>query len=137
MQGESNVAPAKKRYDRKRPIVSFRVSREQLLKLEELIGGSGISKGKFVRRALGLELEKKHRMYRKGLRDGYRKAKKRYRVDVWCGMCGGLILVKDDGMKTKVCKAVARTYNWFHKDCKPGDLADDECELFDREVEGE
>lgn len=137
MQEESSGGLAKERYDRKRPVVSFRVSRKQLAKLEELIRGSGISKGRFVRRALGLELEKKDRIYRKGRRDGYRKAKKRYRVDVLCGMCGGPILVKDDDMKTKVCKAVGRTYNWFHRDCKPGDCADDECELFDREIEDE
>lgn len=135
MQGESNVAPAKKRYDRKRPVVSFRVSREQLEKFEELLRGSGLSKGRFLRQALGLQLEKKDRIYRKGRRDGFRKAKEKYKVLVWCNSCGDPILVKDDDMKLKVGNVVAQYLNWYHKDCKPQNMADDECELFDKVVD--
>ncbi len=137
MQGKNSVEPAKERYDRKRPVVSFRVSREQLAKLEELIRGSGISKGKFVRRALGLELEKKDEVYRKGHRDGYREAKEEYSVDVFCNAGDGLIVVRGDDFKRKIRNVVAKTYNVYHRDCKPQNMADDRCELLDREVSDE
>jgi hypothetical protein len=40
-------------------------------------------------------------------------------------------------MKIKIRNAVAKAYNVYHRDCKPQNMADDKCELFDREVEDE
>lgn len=134
MQGENTGAHAKKRYDRKRPVVSFRASREQLAKLDELIKGSGMSKGQFLRRAFGLQLEKKDKMYRKGFRDGYRKAKQKYTTLVCCKGCGEPIPVIGLNMEAMVDDAVNKVYNWYHKDCKPPNVHESECELFDREV---
>jgi hypothetical protein len=137
VQGESSGGPAKERYDRKRPVVSFRVSRNQLEKLDALVKGSGMSKGRFLRRAFGLELEKKDEVYRKGHRDGYRKAKEEYSVDVFCNAGDGLIPVRGDDMKIKIRNAISKVYNVYHRDCKPQNMADDKCELFDREVSDE
>jgi len=137
VQGESSGGPAKERYDRKRPVVSFRVSRNQLEKLDALVKGSGMSKGRFLRRAFGLELEKTDEVYRKGRRDGYHKAKEEYSVYVQCQVCAEPLLVKDEDMKVKVGWAVAKALNVYHRDCKPQNMADDECELFDREVSDE
>ena len=137
VQGESSGGSAKERYDRKRPVVSFRVSSGQLEKLDALVRGSGMSKGRFLRRAFGLELEKKDEVYRNGHRDGYRKAKEEYSVDVFCNAGDGLIVVRGDDFKMKIRNVVAKTYNVYHRDCKPQNMADDKCELFDREVSDE
>jgi hypothetical protein len=137
MRERNQAKTAKERYDTKRPVVSFRVSREQLAKLGELVKGSGMSKGRFIRRALNLELEKKDRIYRKGHRDGYRKAKEEFGVDVFCNAGDGLITVTGDDLKTKIRNVVAKTYNVYHRDCKPQNMADDKCVLFDREISDE
>jgi len=134
VQGESNVAPAKRRYDRKKPVVSFRVSREQLEKLDELIKGSGISKGRFLRRALGLEIEKKDRIYRKGRKDGYREAKEKYAAFVRCKGCGEPIPIIGGEMEIIVDYAVEQLFCVYHRDCRPPDVPEEMCQLFDREV---
>jgi len=126
--------PSKKRYDRRKPVVSFRVSKEELDKLDKMREGSGLSRGQFLKRTFGLELTKKDDVYRKGHRDGYRKAKEEYSVDVFCNAGDGLIVVRGDDFKMKIRNVVAKTYNVYHRDCKPQNMADDKCELFDREV---
>jgi hypothetical protein len=131
VQGESSVEPAKERYDRKRPVVSFRVSREQLVKLEELIKGSGVTKGRFIRRALDLELKKMRRIHRKGYREGYEKAKKEYTMHACCKGCGDPIPLTTD-MEQWIDIAAGEVLNVYHRDCRPRDLPEDACQLFDR-----
>lgn len=125
--------PAKARYDAKFPVVSFRVTMEQAEKLDVLTKVSGKSHGGIMREALQLEIGKSDAIYRQGYRDGFHKAKEKYIVKVWCNVCGEPIVVIGDDMVLKVGDAVARIYNWYHRDCKPADFPDDECELFDKE----
>jgi hypothetical protein len=118
VQGESSGGPAKERYDRKRPVVSFRVSRDQLEKLDELIKGSGLSRGRFLRRAFGLELEKKDRIRKEGHEEGYFKAKEMYAIHVTCDVCGEPILL-EPFVQAALNQALKQTYDLYHKDCRP------------------
>jgi hypothetical protein len=137
MAKRAHVPPSRERYYQAHPVVSFRASQEDYAALKKTLGTSGKSIGQFFREALGTARRDTRIAYEKGRRDGYRKAKKEYRVIVGCKLCGGPILVKGDVMKMKVSDAVAKVYDWYHKECKPSELAEDECELFDRETEDE
>ena len=137
MIAQKHSPPSRKRYDLAHPVLSLRVSKEDYEALKKVLEISGKSIGQFFREALGTAQRETRTAYEKGRRDGYRKAKKEYRVIVGCKLCGGPILVKGDIMKMKVGDAVAKVYDWYHKECKPSELAEDECELFDRETEDE
>lgn len=135
MRGRGEDPPAKKRYDRKKPVVSFRVSREQLEKLNGLIRGSGMTRGRFLRGALDLQLEKKDRIYRKGYREGFGKAKEKYTTHICCKGCGDPIpMVGGDDMEQLLCHAADEVLNVYHKDCRPPNLPEDACLLFNRPV---
>lgn len=135
MQGDRNAESAKKRYDRKRPVVSVRVSMEQLEKLNGLLRSSGLSKGRFIRQALGLQLEKKDLIYRKGRRDGYREAKEKYTTHFCCKECGEPIPIIGGDLELWICHAADRVLNVYHRDCRPPNLPEDACLLFDRVVD--
>lgn len=140
MREGSSIPPAKRRYDRKKPVVSFRASRKQLEKLNELVKGSGLSKGRFLRQALGLQLEKMDKIYRKGYREGYRegyeKARERHTIHVCCKGCGEPIPM-DRSMELWIDFAAGEALNFYHRDCRPRDLPEDVCQLFDREADDE
>jgi len=133
MSTEGGISPSKRRYDARHPTVSTRLSAEQYAKLDDLVRKSGISMGEFIRRALTLEIKRENETYWAGRRAGFSRAKEKYIVRVWCNVCGDPIVVIGDEMILKVGDAVARTYNWYHRGCKPADFPDDMCELFDRE----
>lgn len=141
MAKRAHVPPSKERYYQAHPVVSFRASQEDYTALKKTLETSGKSIGQFFREALGTARRDTRIAYKKGRRDGFKKGlsrgKKRYRVIVGCKLCGGPILVKGDVMKMKVSDAVAKVYDWYHKECKLSELAEDECELFDREVSDE
>lgn len=94
---------------------------------------SGKSHGEIMREAVQLEAGKSDAIYRRGYRDGFHKAKEKYIVKVWCNACGEPIAVISDDMALKVGDAVAQTYNWYHRGCKPVEVPDDECEPFEKE----
>jgi len=89
--------------------------------------------GEFIRRALNLEIKWGNRIYSKGFKAGFSKAKEKYRVRVWCNGCCDPITVPGSDMEMEVGNAIVKTCNWYHRDCKPPNLPDDECRLFDRE----
>jgi len=130
---ERGISPSKRRYDARHPTVSTRLSAEQHAILDDLVRKSGVSMGKFIRRALTLEIKRENEIYHRGFKAGLSKAKEKYRVRVWCNECGGPITVLGIDMEIKVGDAVARTYNWYHRDCKPANLSDEDCELFEME----
>lgn len=111
--------PAKERYDLKRPVVSVRVSAKQLEKLNDLIKGTGMSKGRFIRRALDLGLEKKDLIYRKGYREGYEKAKDKYTMHLFCDECGDPIPIHGPDAEILVSHAISQTFRVYHKNCQP------------------
>lgn len=137
MRGKNEDSPAKKRYDRKKPVVSFRISTEQLEKLNYLIKGSGMSKGRFLRGALDLGLDKKDLIHRKGYREGYEEAKQKYTAFVQCKGCGEPIPVIGIDMNLLIAHAVEELYNWYHKDCRPPVDPNIDFKLFDRKVDDE
>jgi len=89
--------------------------------------------GEFIRRALNLEIKWGNRIYSKGFKAGFSKAKEKYIVRVWCAECCEPITVLDGESEMEVGNAVAREYHWYHKGCKPPNMSDNECRLFDRE----
>ena len=119
MRGDGISRGAKKRYDSKRPVVAVRISREQNEKLEKLIRDSGLSKSRFIRRALRLELEKKDRMYRKGYQEGLAKAKDKYTTHLYCRECGKPIPIQGVIAESVVCDLVNQSARVYHEDCQP------------------
>ena len=96
MRRPSKRPPAKKRYDAKRPVVAVRVSREQNEKLE-----------------------KKDRIYLKGYKEGFAKAKVKYTVHLFCDECGEPIPIHGTKAELVVSHAVSQSFSVYHKNCQP------------------
>jgi flagellar biosynthesis/type III secretory pathway protein FliH len=119
-----NTLPAKKRYDEKHPVVSYRVSREEYDRLKEVLAKQDKTMKEFFREALGLE-ERNYKEARKaGYRRGFKDAKEKYAVHLYCVGCGEEIALMDENVK----KAIAEEYlTVVHEGCGIPDHIDTEC----------
>jgi hypothetical protein len=108
---EKGRSPAKKRYDDRHPVVSFRVSRKDYDLLKETLAKQNKSIGQFFREALEVE----ERNYNDAFWNGYRKAKERYAVYVTCYSCGEPIAIDDQEMKEEIYLSIVQIC--MHHDC--------------------
>lgn len=110
--------PSKKRYDRRKPVVSFRVSKEELDKLDKMREGSGLSRGQFLKRTFGLEFENERQILEKEYVKGFQKAKEIHAIYVTCDGCGKPIHI-EPRLQAALDYALKQTYDLFHIDCVP------------------
>lgn len=94
MMKTKRVPPAKERYDAKHPVVSFRVTEEQLKKLDNLVETKGMPRAEIIRRVLQLQLQKVDEIYWRGYFDGFRAGKQLYEGSIFserCRACGNVV----------------------------------------------
>jgi hypothetical protein len=106
-----HIPPAKKRYDDKHPVISFRDSRGVRDRLRTILEKQNKSIGQFFREALEVE----ERNYNEAFWNGYRKAKERYAVYVTCYSCGEPIAIDDQEMKEEIYLSIVQIC--MHHDC--------------------
>ena len=112
MVKRAHVPPAKRRYDEKHPVVSFRASRKNYDLLKETLSKQGKSIGQFFREALEVE----ERNYKEAFWNGYRRAKERYAVYTTCVSCGEPIVIEDEEMKQEIYLSIEQIC--LHHDCE-------------------
>ncbi|MEM2944703.1 MAG: ribbon-helix-helix domain-containing protein [Methanomassiliicoccales archaeon] len=86
-----SAPPTKERYDMKHPVVSIRVTEEQLKKLEVMAKTAGMPRAQIMRIALGIEVGKIEEVYWRGYFDGFIAGKRLYEGSLTferCPKCG-------------------------------------------------
>lgn len=113
---------ARKRYDAKHPIVSFRVSAESYDRLKTLLRRQNKSIGDFFREALEIEERNYSEARRRGYRKGFGDAKEKYAVFLTCVACYDGIPIDDENVKEELVESYER--NVLHHECQlPHDLS--------------
>jgi len=82
-----HVAPSRLRYEASHPCISFRLSREEFKKLEEIRRRSRLSLAEIARRCLGVHLAQTREAYNHGRRTGLKEGLGQ--VELPCPRCKG------------------------------------------------
>ena len=122
---------AKERYDKKRPVISVRVTELQKKRVEEKARVTGKSVGRLVREALRLDHKESKRIFRKGFEKGCSETRKKYKVTVQCA-CGHYFPVEGEDRIHEVEEILAQHCNCYHRECKPEDVRKSECRVIKR-----
>lgn len=118
MQKGPNKNMSKKRYDKKNPVISCRISEEQRKTLDELSVKTGKSQGQLMRQAMNLELPGMNEVYNHGYQDGYRKARDKYGITIQCSECLKGVVVTSDYLKSKI-RDIVIDFGCYHEECWP------------------
>ena len=126
---KEHTANAKARYDRKRPVISVRVTYSQKRKIEEMAKVTGKSVGRLMREGLKLEQKELAEAYRRGFERGRQKERDACLVRIPC-VCGHYFPVVGRE-RIRVAEDVLATYgNWYHSSCRPEEVPVEDCRLF-------
>ena len=107
-----HVPPSRVRYEKKNPVVTFRVPAETRLKIEELRAKTGKSLSRLLQEGLGLVETRTEEAYKRGLRDG------QGRFEAPCKYCGKpmqLDIKTGEGVREAVLEAFS---DWIHDECE-------------------
>ena len=126
---KEHAGNAKTRYDRKRPVISVRVTNSQKRKIEEMARTTGKSVGRLMREGLRLEQKDLAEAYKRGFEKGCEKARDKCLVRVPC-ICGHNFPVVGKE-RVRVAEDALATYgNWYHSGCRPEEVPVEDCRLF-------
>ncbi|MFP4052154.1 MAG: hypothetical protein ACLFVB_10495 [Thermoplasmata archaeon] len=98
----SEEPPSKKRYNKRNPVISFRVSKEVKEKLDEIIEERKTTKKEWFEGIINDENNSQEEAFRNGYDKGYRDAKNKYKVEYPCNVCGEPIIVTQKGVKEMI-----------------------------------
>ncbi len=106
---------ARKRYDEKHPIISIRVSAEVHDRLKTVLTKQNKSFGDFLRESLQVEERDYKEARKRGYKQGYEDAKKKYAIRLFCYACHDPIIITTPRLKSEI----ADSYNKLalHSDC--------------------
>lgn len=114
--------PARKRYDAKNPVVSFRVSAEAYERLKAVLSKQDKSIGDFFREALTIEERNYNEARKRGYRKGFDDAKERYALFLTCIACYDGIPIDDENVKEELIEGYEK--NVLHHECRlPRDIS--------------
>ncbi len=105
-------SPAKLKYDKSHPIVSFRTTPDLAKKLDEIQKMSDKNAADILKEAVGLQAPSAKDAYEKG----YLAAKYTYCVAYNCSVCGEIIEIKTPETKKAVVQYMKKD-NWAHNKC--------------------
>ena len=126
---KEHTVNAKVRYDRKRPVISVRVTHSQKRKVEEMAIATGKSVGRLMREGLKLEQKELAEAYRRGFESGRQEARDECLVRIPC-VCGHYFPVVGEE-RIRVAEDILATYgNWYHSSCRPEGVPTEDCRLF-------
>lgn len=120
---KKNKPPARDRYEKSHPVISFRVDKELYDRLKAVKKVEGRSMADILKAGLGLievkirtEKEIWQQGYDEGQLNGYELAESEYKVTYPCSICGKSIEVTTDEEK-KAIATYMREHGWGHADC--------------------
>ena len=99
---KKRISPAKKRYDEKHPVISFRDSRGLRDRLGTVLEKQNKSIGQFFREALEIE----ERNYKEAYWRGFREARERYAIYTICLSCYEPIAIDNEELKEEITARV-------------------------------
>ena len=112
---ENKVSQRRAGYDKRHPVISFRISEDDHNKLKQLLEKENKSIGQFFREALEIE-ERNYREARSaGYSKGFKVAKEKYAIVVSCCECGQPISVSDPCVREMIsmqCSPIAHSYHF-------------------------
>ena len=106
-------------YDGKNPVVSFRLNKEDMKKLEEIASREGMTKGQYVRNYLKGIVEKREteaKIRKDGFDEGYENGKKDWQIWVDCYKCDEPCYI-EPGDEVARKEISTRFIGWAHKSC--------------------
>ena len=113
--------PARVRYEKSHPTISFRLSRDEygLLKqrLEDL---GGVSFAAFVKDSLGLlqlKMPDVEEIKEKAWDEGHNQAKKDYRIWYFCAVCRERIDISPNSDSHRAMIGFMKEHGWGHASC--------------------
>jgi len=122
-RGKKNKSPARDRYEKSHPVISFRIDKEFYDRLKAVKKVEGRSMTDIMKAGLGLievkirtEKEIWQQGYDEGQVNGYELAESEYKVTYPCSICGKSIEVNTDEEK-KAIATYMREHGWGHADC--------------------
>jgi len=104
--------PAKIKYDKSHPIVSFRVTPDLKKKLEDIKMMSDKNPADILKEAVGLQTKSIKNAYTKG----YLMAQIKYTVTYRCSVCGEVIEITTSKEKKEVAQYM-KEQGWGHGKC--------------------
>lgn len=114
---KSNRYPSQDRYDQKNPVVSIRLTREELEAVERVVKALGTTKAELVREALWRKSSSIDGMLRLQYQLGLQEGNRRRRVLIPCTKCSEPIeLVRGTDMH-KAAMSLLMDEGWVHGDC--------------------
>ena len=111
--------PSQVRYDKQNPVLSFRVTHEELARINELAELAGKPVGTMVREQLGLYVKKARykAMYSQGRSEGYGDARERFEVWYYCSVCCEPITIEPNSDAHTAMIELMRAKGWGHASC--------------------
>ena len=111
--------PSQVRYDERNPVLSFRVTHEELARIKEIAELAGKPVGTMVREQLGLYAKNARykSVYSQGRSEGYQDARERFEVWYYCNVCGKPITIVPNSDGHKAVIELMREKGWGHKPC--------------------
>jgi len=123
MPRKKRKSPARDRYERNNPVVSFRVKRKDKDRFVAIREKLGMSHGDVYKAGLGVievkvraEEEIREEGYEEGQLSGYELAESEYKVTYPCSICRKSIEVTTDEEKKAIAKYMCE-HGWGHADC--------------------
>ena len=120
---KKNKSPARDRYEKSHPVISFRVDKELYDRLKAVKKVEGRSMADILKAGLGLievkmrkEEEIRQKAYDEGYEKGIEAAAELYEVPYPCSVCGKEIVVTTDEEKKAIAEYM-REHGWGHGDC--------------------
>jgi hypothetical protein len=122
---KKRISPAKKCYDEKHPVISFRDSKGVRDRLRNVLEKQDKSIGQFIREAIEIEERNYKEALRRGYRDGLDEGRRRYAVLVPCIACASDTVIDDEKTKAELWEEVQRgEYFNLCMDCDPPDFTE-------------
>ena len=115
---KNKMYPSQERYIAKNPVVSFRLTKEDKEKLEDIAERENTTVGQYVRDFLkGIIEERETEMdiYTEGANDGYEKGKEDWQIWFDCNVCGEPCAIKPGSKAHK--EIIKHLENWGHEEC--------------------
>lgn len=115
--------PSREKYEKEKPVVSFRVSKELYDRLQSIKKAEGKSTTEVLKVGAGLievEVRKEKEIWDQAYEEGWGKAasdaEELYSISYSCSVCGKKIVVTTDEEKRAI-KKYMREHGWGHANC--------------------
>ncbi len=114
-------ARMRKEYERSNPVLSIRLTENEMIKLKSVADKTGRKISEIVKAGMGLGAATTDQAYKKGLKKGFdkgfQKAREKYAVYATCMTCYDGIPITDDEMRDEAGLLYSNEYTCLHESC--------------------